>query len=347
MSHNPFQPAIAMPAAFEEVLDEGELGTITIDGTVYDIADSEWDSRTEIGNGQHGTVYRERHVPTGRVVAIKYIRDSMEPDQRNLLLSEVKLSRAFNHPNLVQYFGMNIWEGDIRLYMELCDTNLDVIMTMVKESEAFDHIPEPIVGKVAASIIAALDYMKADFSAIHRDIKPSNILLAHDGTVKVCDFGLASIMENSYCVTNVGSEPYLPPERISVDAGPTYDLRSDVWSLGVTLLELMRLEHPYHVVSRTSLYALLQAVIRDDPPPCPEYYAEPFAFLVSSCLQKQVESRPKYRKASDNGTRPALKDHEVFLKYHEADVNVAAWLGQLREATASSSEVTTPSADTA
>ena len=122
--------------------------------------------------------------------------------------------------------------------MEILDSSLDKFYRLafrrIENPSAENAIPEQILGTIAASIVKALQYLY-EMKVIHRDVKPSNILISRNGVVKMCDFGISGHLVNSIAQTfEAGCKPYMAPERINPDPNRRgYDIRSDVWSLGL------------------------------------------------------------------------------------------------------------------
>lgn len=168
--------------------------------------------------------------------------------------------------------------------MELMDTSLDKFYKFIHET-MHQHIPEPILGKIALATVNALNYLKEALTIIHRDVKPSNILLDKKGNIKLCDFGISGQLVDSIAKTkDAGCRPYmavrlfksvfltcwkfscvfLQPERIDPQLAKGYDVRSDVWSLGITLMEVATGHFPYPRWS--SVFDQLHQVVNGDPP---------------------------------------------------------------------------------
>ena len=121
--------------------------------------------------------------------------------------------------------------------MELMATCLEKLLKRLKEP-----IPERILGKVAVATVNALHYLKEEHGVIHRDVKPSNILLDERGQIKLCDFGISGRLVDSKAKTrSAGCAAYMAPERIEPPdpSHPDYDIRADVWSLGISLVRLL------------------------------------------------------------------------------------------------------------
>lgn len=147
---------------------------------------------------------------------------------------------------------------------------------------------------------------------MHRDIKPSNILISSKGAIKICDFGISCPLINSQSYQwRGGCNAYLAPERIN--SSEPYDVRSDVWSLGVTLYELATAIHPYSPYRAEQCeFSLLTHVQEDKPPSLPWFLFSPFfCHFVWQCLRKDVTRRPKYNQ---------LMNHWFYL--------VHKWRGQ-------------------
>ena len=103
-----------------------------------------------------------------------------------------------------------------------------------------------LAGKITVDTVKALSYLKEKLKIMHRDVKPSNILLDKSGAIKLCDFGISGQLVDSIAKTrDAGCRPYMAPERIDPQRARGYDVRSDVWSLGITLIELATGKFPY------------------------------------------------------------------------------------------------------
>ena len=139
---------------------------------------------------------------------------------------------------IVQFYGAIFKEGDCWICMELMDCSLDKFYHFIFD-DLNEAIPEPIIGKITVATVNALTYLKEKLKIMHRDVKPSNILLDKTGAIKLCDFGISGQLVDSIAKTrDAGCRPYMAPERIDPQRAKGYDVRSDVWSLGITLIEL-------------------------------------------------------------------------------------------------------------
>ncbi|THU99278.1 Pkinase-domain-containing protein [Dendrothele bispora CBS 962.96] len=200
---------------------------------------------SELGMGNGGSVMKVLHVPSGVVMAKKLVLIDAKPSIRKQILRELRILHRASSPYIVSYYGA---------YMDGDGVNMCICMEFM-ELGSFDHIykspssrlkgpiPINIVKRVAESVLRGLVYLHTECGVIHRDIKPSNILLSTSGSIKLCDFGVSGELVNSFANTFVGTSVYMSPERIQ---GAEYSVKSDVWSLGIALIELAHGRFPFY-----------------------------------------------------------------------------------------------------
>ncbi|KAJ3929373.1 MAG: ste7-like protein [Lentinula lateritia] len=185
----------------------------------------------ELGMGNGGSVMKVQHAPSGVIMAKKIVLIDAKPSIRKQILRELHIIHTCSSPYIVSSFGAFISEPNICICMEYMDKgSFDSIYKSIGRP-----IPICIVRQAAKRVLGGLVYLYEAMGVLHRDIKPSNILLNSEGQVKLCDFGVSGELENSVAKTFVGTSVYMSPERIQ---GSDYSVKSDVWSLGITLIEL-------------------------------------------------------------------------------------------------------------
>lgn len=158
------------------------------------------------------------------------------------LVRELEFLSSTSSPYIVQNYGAFLADHDsqICILMEYCQAgSLDDLQKRMRAKNI--GCSEHVLGRIASSVLRGLDYLQ-DRRIIHRDIKPSNIVLTLDGQVKLCDFGVSGELIESEVNTYMGTALYMAPERIQ---NKPYSIRADVWSLGVSLLEIAHLRHPF------------------------------------------------------------------------------------------------------
>ncbi|CAI5455653.1 unnamed protein product [Caenorhabditis angaria] len=306
-----------IPANIENDPDEDDLlrnlstGTLKFpdNPTSYTFNLSSLNDQGIIGNGFYGTVYKMKHIETGKLMAVKRIRcNNLEPKEKQRLLREHDtIVNSEKCANIVKFYGAIFSEGDCLICMELMDVSMDLLYKRVYNVK-HSRLEENAIGHIAVSTIDALSYLKDMMKIIHRDVKPSNILVDSKGNVKLCDFGICGVLENSVAKTHdVGCQPYLAPERIAT-VNSNYDVRSDVWSLGITLYELATGVFPYQ--EWRTPFDQISAVVQNDPPYLEEGGTSNFSLdmvqFINTCLTKEVGKRPKYRH---------LKYYSFYLRY--------------------------------
>ncbi|CAG2112083.1 unnamed protein product [Medioppia subpectinata] len=292
---------------------------LNIDGKTYLAQDVDLSFVDELGSGSCGHVVKMRHTPSGKVVAVKQMRRSGNKEENKRITMDLDILLACHDcPNIVQCYGYFIKDTEVWICMELMTTCFDKLLKKFK-----CPIPEPILGKISVATVKALNYLKDTHGVIHRDIKPSNILINDQGVVKLCDFGISGRLVDSKAKTrSAGCAAYMAPERIDPpdSANPSYDIRADVWSLGITLVELATGKFPYHECNTD--FEVLTKVIQEDPPSLPPEsgFSHNLCSFVKSCLTKDYKKRPKYKK---------LLEHQFIRHYERVDVDVGHWFTDL------------------
>uniref|UniRef100_A0A672YIZ4 mitogen-activated protein kinase kinase n=1 Tax=Sphaeramia orbicularis TaxID=375764 RepID=A0A672YIZ4_9TELE len=274
----------------------------------------------EIGRGAYGSVNKMVHKPSNQIMAVKRIRSTVdEKEQKQLLMDLDVVMRSSDCPYIVQFYGALFREGDCWICMELMATSLDKFYKFVYCSLG-DVIPEEILGKITLAVSGLCGV--AVFTGLFvSDIKPSNILLDRNGNIKLCDFGISGQLVDSIAKTrDAGCRPYMAPERIDPSASRQgYDVRSDVWSLGITLYELATGRFPYP--KWNSVFDQLTQVVRGDPPQLSNSderrFSPKFISFVNVCLTKDESKRPKYKEL--------LRDPFIQM-YEERSVDVAGYV---------------------
>jgi mitogen-activated protein kinase kinase len=158
-----------------------------------------------------------------------------------------------------------------------------------------------VLGKISEAVVEGLHYLYNEHKILHRDIKPSNILVNSRGQIKLCDFGVSGELINSIANTFVGTSTYMAPERIK---GAQYSVKSDVWSLGLSLLELAIGRFPFDADGSSAgtrasagpmgILDLLQKIVNEPAPRLPKNAAFPrsLELMIEHCLIKDPDRRP-------------------------------------------------------
>jgi mitogen-activated protein kinase kinase len=212
---------------------------------------------------------------TQLTILLQIITTDPNPDVKKQIVRELSFNKSCASTHICQYYGayMDDTQGSIGISMEFCEGgSLDSIYREVKKLGG--RTGEKVLGKVAEGVLNGLTYLHSH-RIIHRDIKPSNILLTRTGDVKLCDFGVSGEFgTKGDANTFIGTSYYMAPERIT---GQSYTITSDVWSLGVTLLEVAQHRFPFpadgtEMQPRAGLIDLLTYIVRQ---PIPKLKDEP------------------------------------------------------------------------
>ncbi|XP_031406836.1 mitogen-activated protein kinase kinase 9-like [Punica granatum] len=245
-----------------------------------------------LGHGNGGTVYKVRHRRTSALYALKVVQGGCDPTVRRQLHREMEILRRTDHPQIVRCHGIiEKPSGDFAVVMEYMDVG--TLDTVLRSQGTFT---ESLLADVARQVLAGLSYLHSH-RIIHRDIKPSNLLVNSKMEVKIADFGVSKIMGRTLnpCNSYVGTCAYMSPERFDPDAyGGNYDgYAADVWSLGLTLLELYLGHFPLASGpgERPDWATLMCAICFGDPPSSPEGASDEFRSFIECCLQKDSSKR--------------------------------------------------------
>ncbi|XP_056139061.1 serine/threonine-protein kinase TAO1 [Lampris incognitus] len=238
----------------------------------------------EIGHGSFGAVYFARDVRTNEVVAIKKMSYSGKQSNEKWqdIIKEVKFLQRIQHPNSIEYKGCFLREHTAWLVMEYCLGSASDLLEVHKKP-----LQEVEIAAITHGALQGLAYLHSH-NMIHRDIKAGNILLTEPGQVKLADFGSASIASpaNSF----VGTPYWMAPEVIlAMDEGQ-YDGKVDIWSLGITCVELAERKPPlFNMNAMSALYHIAQ---NESPTLLSSEWTDYFRNFVDSCLQKFPQDRP-------------------------------------------------------
>lgn len=263
-------------------------------GKTFSISLDEVDTLDELGKGNYGTVYKVRHsrpkmrrpgqglagnkLPasernaienesqspvtgsgTGIVMAMKEMRLELDDSKFATIIMELDVLHRCQSPYIVDFYGAFFQEGAVYICMEFMDGgSVDKLYG--------DGVPEGVLRKITLSTVLGLKSLKDEHNIIHRDVKPTNILVNTRGQVKICDFGVSGNLVASMAKTNIGCQSYMAPERISSGGvaqaganpgGGTYSVQSDIWSLGLTIIECGLGRYPYPPETYDNIFSQL------------------------------------------------------------------------------------------
>lgn len=264
----------------------------------------------ELGSGTCGLVKKMLHKETGKQLAVKQMRLSGVAEENKRILMDLNVVlKCRDCDKIVRCLGYFISDIDVWICMDL------MTMCFEKLLKKNGPIPEKILGKLTLCTLKALDYLKETHNVIHRDVKPSNLLINKNGDIKLCDFSISgNIVDSKVQTKTAGCIGYMAPERIQ-PGNSVYDIRADVWSFGITLVELATGEYPFKTYSNS--FQLMCAIIDNDSPELRgDQFSQWFKEFVKTCLIKDVEKRPKFKVLLQN----------PFVQFYKTEnVNVKEW----------------------
>ncbi|KAM7201911.1 PaMKK3 MAPK kinase encoded by the PaMKK3 protein [Naviculisporaceae sp. PSN 640] len=233
---------------------------------------------------------------SGVVMAMKEIRLELDESKFGTILKELVILHECVSPYIIDFYGAFYQEGAVYMCIEYMDGgSIDKMYS--------GGVPENVLRKITYATIMGLKTLKDDHNIIHRDVKPTNILVNTNGQVKICDFGVSGNLVASIAKTNIGCQSYMAPERISGGgmssaggaADGTYSVQSDIWSLGLTIIECAMGRYPYPPEVSSTIFSQLSAIVEGEPPNLPaDGYSQTAHDFVRSCLNKVPSKRHTY-----------------------------------------------------
>jgi serine/threonine protein kinase len=272
-----------------------------------------------------------------KIVAIKRILPHLSDNEEfvTMFIDEAKLAAQLTHPNIVQIFDLGKASGSYYIAMEYVDGK-DLRSLLRKVREYHLPFPEPVAAFVTMKVAVALDHAhrkKAlndrELKLVHRDISPQNILISSDGAVKLVDFGIAkAATKNTQTLAGAlkGKLLYMSPEQAM---GQPLDNRSDLYSLGLVLFELLTGERCFHADSELGVLEKVRMGRISDVQSINPSISREMAAIVNKCLQKNVEMRYPSARFLERD----LKDLLVRQSSEPTDHDVAEYVNTLLKGT--------------
>ncbi|KAI8892681.1 kinase-like domain-containing protein [Globomyces pollinis-pini] len=236
----------------------------------------------KFGEGSFGTVYKAIHLRTQKLCAIKQISAESDLDET---IREINIMTGFASEFIVQFYGSYLTDTALWIVMELCQAgSVSTVMTLCDTC-----MSEEMIAEICEKVLHGLDYLH-ERRKIHRDIKAANILLTNNGFAKLADFGVTGQLADHSAkrVTVIGTPFWMAPEVIE-EVG--YGYKADIWSLGITCIEMAEGRPPYHE------FHPMRAIfmIPSNPPPKladPSKFSPLFQDFIKKCLTKNPNNRP-------------------------------------------------------
>ncbi|KAG1473778.1 hypothetical protein G6F56_000754 [Rhizopus delemar] len=247
-----------------------------------------------IGKGQFGSVYRTLDLSTGEVVAIKRVKLEEEELYKEIM-KEVNILKNLSHTNVIKYIGFIPSEDYMDIILEYAENG-----SLMSTLKSFGEFPEKLVASFCVKILKGLEYLHAN-DVVHCDLKAANILTTKTGDVKLTDFGVSLNLKIKTAESDTvsGTPNWMAPEVIELKGATT---KSDIWSLGCTLIELVTGKPPYNDLLPMSA---MFRIVEDDYPPLPEHISEDMRKFLLCCFQKDPEKR---------SSSAELQKHEWIVK---------------------------------
>ncbi|XP_053319768.1 serine/threonine-protein kinase 10-A-like [Spea bombifrons] len=287
--------------------------------------EKDWEVLNELGDGAFGKVYKAQHMVSRELAAAKVLEVTSE-DALEDHVAEINILAQCQHPNILSFLGAVYWERKLWILVEFCAGGaLDSIML-----ELGCGLSEPQIRVVCLQALLALQYLHSH-KIIHRDLKAGNILLTQPGDIRLADFGVSAVNTETMQRRSsfIGTPYWMAPEVVTCETckDAPYNYLADIWSLGVTLIELAEREPPYHDLNPTRV---LLKIIKSQPP-CLKHqndWSQDFNSFLERCLKRNPQDRlnasqllehPFVSKVTDN---QALRELVAEILEEEEDAKL-------------------------
>uniref|UniRef100_A0A8C0TP00 non-specific serine/threonine protein kinase n=1 Tax=Canis lupus familiaris TaxID=9615 RepID=A0A8C0TP00_CANLF len=247
-----------------------------------------WEIIGELGDGAFGKVYKAQNKETNVLAAAKVIDTKSEEELEDYMV-EIDILASCDHPNIVKLLDAFYYENNLWILIEFCAGGaVDAVMLELERP-----LTESQIQVVCKQTLEALNYLH-DNKIIHRDLKAGNILFTLDGDIKLADFGVSA--KNTRTIQRrdsfIGTPYWMAPEVVMCETSKDrpYDYKADVWSLGITLIEMAEIEPPHHELNPMRV---LLKIAKSEPPTLaqPSKWSPNFKDFLKKCLEKNVDSR--------------------------------------------------------
>ncbi|KAJ3268713.1 hypothetical protein HDV01_002344 [Terramyces sp. JEL0728] len=245
-----------------------------------------------IGKGNYGSVYKAKMLKENELVAIKVV--FLKEDEIKETLLEMEILEKCVHPNITRFHQCFLKGLDLWIAMEYCGAGaVDSVYKALKKP-----LPEEAISAIIYETVLALEYLHTKVGLIHRDIKSGNLLLTESGEVKLADFGVSAMLKNvgGKASTFIGTPYWMAPEVIMCDpdnpksASASYSDKSDIWSIGITVIEVAEKNPPLcdiHPMQALNLIPKTNIGLAK-----PKNFSKQLVDFVAFCLEKNPDKRP-------------------------------------------------------
>ncbi|KAF8756938.1 kinase-like protein [Rhizoctonia solani] len=319
-------------------------------GSSFKINMSEFRLEEELGRGNYGTVKKVYHKPTNVVMAMK--ASFTRPTQlftfpNNSAGNPPRTRRCQTKRNSygTRYSPSRCRSRNRRLLRCILYRVMCLLLYGIHGCRQLDTlngvgVPEDVLARITANMVRGLKFLKDELQIMHRDVKPTNVLVSRKGAIKLCDFGVSGQLERSLAKTNIGCQSYMAPERIkgeSLNNVGTYTVSSDVWSLGLSIIELAVGAYPYPPETYSNVFAQLTAIVHG---PRRNYLKgstvpmQPSLLLAGESLNTigwglgLMEFHSLIKEPTKRATYAELLDHPWLVADRDREVDMAGWVEQ-------------------